>query len=486
MTADNSNEIKIDSLDKFKAEILKFQSEEMVYRGQSDAKWDVTSSAYRRLKLQYSNRDSIIQELLEYNKNLIERARRYAGELKETTTDLNLLAKLQHHGAATSLIDFTEAPLIALWFACQDKNTDGKVFCLDLSDPTKFLKVLPEDEEKKIEKILTLEFKENTDKILSPNYDMAKWKPSIINNRILKQDSLFIFNKEGKLNDEWFTIFILCKKNKEEILKELKQLSNFSEETIFPDFYGFAQNNGFDRPYGPQDAEAYFRKGNENFASGKYKDAIEDYNKAIELNLQHPQIVEVYYILGITNHALGQYKEAIKDYNKAIKLDPQDVEAYCGRGNAKITSGKNEEAIKDYAKAISLNPKYARAYYGLGVANHALSKFGEAIECYSKAIGLNQKYVEAYCGRGLTNHALGKPEKAIEDYSKAIKLDPQDAKAYYGLGLANHDLGKLEEAMKNYIKAKKLLEKEGSTEMVKKCEEAIEELQKTTKTDRQN
>ena len=32
--------------------------------------------------------------------------------------DLELLADLQHHGVATCLIDFTQTPLTALWFAC--------------------------------------------------------------------------------------------------------------------------------------------------------------------------------------------------------------------------------------------------------------------------------------------------------------------------------------------------------------------------------
>ncbi len=504
----------IKSLDEFKAEILKFQSEEMVYRGQSDAKWDVISSAYRRLKLQPPAGDPTNAELLEYNKNLIKGARRYPEELKETTTDLNLLAKLQHDGVATSLIDFTEAALVALWFACQDKSTDGKIFCLDLRNLKnlrnlkKILEVSPEDEEKEIETILTLDFREdknnisshdhstrnqlreNIDKVLSSNYDMAKWKPSIINNRILKQDSFFIFNKESKLNDELFKTFILCKKNKGEILKELKQLSNFSEETLFPDFRGFVQNNGFDKPYGPQDAEAYFRKGNENFALGKYKDAIEDYNKVIELD---PQIVEVYYIRGLANYALGKFEEAIEDYDKAVELDPQRAEAYCGRGFAKYILGngsrdlhKPEEAIKyykrgikDYNKAIELDLKCVEAYNNRGIANRLLGNYEEAIEDYNKAIKLNPQLAEGYSNRGNVNFDLKNYKKAIEDYNKAIELDSQDTATYLNRGNANHALENYEETMKNYTKAKKLFEKEGNTKMVKECEEKIEELQKT-------
>ena len=40
--------------------------------------------------------------------------------------DLELLADLQHYGAATCLIDFTQSPLTALWFACKDEDNLGK------------------------------------------------------------------------------------------------------------------------------------------------------------------------------------------------------------------------------------------------------------------------------------------------------------------------------------------------------------------------
>ena len=537
---ENSNEIKITSVNEFMEEISKFKDKKIVYRGQSNAGWGVTSGAYRRLE--HPHPTSAI--LLEYNKNLIKRSRRYHEELKETITDINLLAKLQHYGAATSLIDFTKNALVSLWFTCQNKSTDGKVFCLNMSNPDNFLEVSSDDEKKEIDKILTLKFRENepddniqnqlrknTDNLSLPNYSardqlaakekIAIWEPPLTDNRILKQDSFFIFNKEGKLNNhEFIKILILCKEKKEEILKELKLFSNFSEETIFPDFYGFAQNNSTDKPYGPQNAIAYFQRGNENLTLGKYKEAIADYDKAIELNPQYalaynnrgiaklhlgdskeaiadynkaieldPKYAKAYCNRGIANCDLGNYEKSITDCNKAIELNPQDADAYHNRGNAELELGKYKEAIEDYNKAIELNPQFASTYNNRGFTNFNLDKHEEAIKDYNKAIEINPQHAKAYCNRGVSKSALGEPKKAIEDYDKAIKLNPQYSYAYYNRGDAKSNLGDSKEAIADYNKAieldpefAKLYNNRGNAKLHSgKNEEAIEDYDKAIK-----
>ena len=537
---ENTNEVKITSLNEFMEEISKFRDKKIVYRGQSNAGWGVTSGAYRRLE--HPHPTSAI--LLEYNKNLIKRSRRYHEELKETITDINLLARLQHYGAATSLVDFTKNALVSLWFACQNKSTDGKVFCLNMSNPDNFLEVSPEDEKKEIDKILTLKFRENelddntqnqlsknTDNVSLPNYSarnqlateekFAIWEPPLTDNRILKQDSFFIFNKEGKLNNGLFKTLILCKEKKEEILKELKQLSNFSEETIFPDFYGFAQNNSTDKPYNPQGAIEYLQRGNESHALGNYKEAITDYDKAIELN---PEYAEAYNNRGLAKFNLGKYKEAIKDYDKAIELNPKYAKAHNNRGFVNLALKKYDEGIRDYTREIEINPNNAHSHLSLGLTKFSIGKYEEAIKDFDEVIKINPHDIVAYDYRGLSKYTLNRYEEAIKDYTKAIEIDPQFDMAYCDRGIAYYNLGKkhkkdfykarvhynkaksdyekcielnykdaltyeklsfaksalneYEEAIKDLEKAKTLYAKEGNMEMVKKCEEEIARLKK--------
>ena len=70
---------------------------------------------------------------------------------------------------------------------------------------------------------------------------------------------------------------------------------------------------------------------------------------------------------GNTYNGKGAYDQAIEDFDKAIELNPKLTEAYYNRGNAYYGKKDYDKAIADYNKAIELNPNYAEAYYNRGV-----------------------------------------------------------------------------------------------------------------------
>ena len=52
-------------------------------------------------------------------------------------------------------------------------------------------------------------------------------------------------------------------------------------------------------------------------------------------------------------YSQGKYEQAIDEYQKVIEIDPKGSEAYLYRGNAKYKIGDKKGACKDY-KSISL------------------------------------------------------------------------------------------------------------------------------------
>ena len=96
----------------------------------------------------------------------------------------------------------------------------------------------------------------------------------------------------------------------------------------------------------------YYKKGLDHGKLEKYQEAIENFNKAIELD---PNSVAFYFARGDVYEILKKYEEAINDYDEAIELDPDNSYCYCNRGIAYEKMGEYQEAINDYNKAIELD-----------------------------------------------------------------------------------------------------------------------------------
>jgi len=101
----------------------------------------------------------------------------------------------------------------------------------------------------------------------------------------------------------------------------------------------------------------YFSRGNFKKRIKNYKDAISDFNKAIEL---YPSFAEAYFKRGNVKNLMEDFEGAISDYSKAIELDPNLAEAYHNRGLTKFKSGDEQAGNLDFLKAGMLG--YMRAY----------------------------------------------------------------------------------------------------------------------------
>ena len=346
----------------------KWPNSTLVFRGVRDKEWLLLSSAEFRLRKSLSIQDRIPDRLfLKYNENLIEKCKikNYDQREQRQLYDLEILADLQHQGAATCLTDFTRNALVALWFACQKSDAAGKVFVVNIADEEIFREIMHTDIKKgSIRDILEFKTRKTESEIPVAHPKFWHWRPAHLNERIPAQHSLFLFGlpSSGEMSSEGINIESAGKKP---IQKELEALYDICAESLFPDFVGFASIQRANDPYPTPDIKEYIRRGGEALQRGQYSDSIEYMTKVIEIN---PTSAEAHYARGVSYCLKGKVDLAIKDIRKAIKLNSKFADAYLLRGSIYYLKGKVDLAIEDFTKAIGLRPKFAEAHYTRGLA----------------------------------------------------------------------------------------------------------------------
>ena len=417
----------ITSVAEFQARLQELESDEagLLYRGQADAVWPVSCSAARRLTQDAAIpvEDQLICSLLVgYLEFLIAKARMRGflpAGFSETSPDLELLAQLQHWGAATGLIDFTRQPFVALWFACNEHHTDdGAVYVLSRSATEEI------SNSGDLEKQILSFYEEGT---------LWSWEPSASGNRIVAQSSVFVFGVPAVASNRIEKLTVQAD-SKRAILTQLDAVYGINEEMLVPDFPGYVVANAATKVFDVKRTVSYWRE--------QVELASDDSNKAM-----------AHFNCGVAYSAVQDFQNATEQYSEAIRLNPENAHAYTNRGTARDILGRPEKAIEDFDKAICIDPKNHKALNGRAISKAALDRYEEAFADYDAAIDINPEYAEAYNNRGADKAVLGLHAEALSDYDEAILIRPESAETYFNRGSASVCVGQIEEAIADFDRA---------------------------------
>lgn len=276
-------------------DLAKITDRQFAWRGQVNSDWALHSSLYRRLKLT-KGKNPIETEISKLEGEILARLHRWglhnvAG--RGRLSILNQLAMLQHFGAPTRLIDISFNAWVGVFFAVEEKwsngvlveeKSDARVFAFDVTN-----RIINESTDKRSwEDDLSRPW---TDAGKIPSRDWTTsffaWKPTSLDARIFAQNGGFMFGgvpssngqnnkkfqfpKSPDFNDGWWKIdeargacciaarthkfaakggaipkdalytFKISAAAKPEIRKRLELMFGYRHATIYPDYNGFSE-----------------------------------------------------------------------------------------------------------------------------------------------------------------------------------------------------------------------------------------------------
>jgi tetratricopeptide (TPR) repeat protein len=133
-------------------------------------------------------------------------------------------------------------------------------------------------------------------------------------------------------------------------------------------------------------------------------------------------------VSGISCRKRGDYVGAIENLNKAIEIDADLADAYCQRAFAWWQSdleGRIEHALSDSNRAIGIDPETSALVYIIrGQAYVEDGQLKAAIDDFGHAIVLNPDSYSAFGARAYTYAEQGELSLARRDILKALSLDP--------------------------------------------------------------
>ncbi len=385
---DNKENNIATTLNEFIEWAARFKDGQYLFRGVTKETYGIEASACRRLPVADQNNPI---KLLEINQELIDKARGLGHDQRDgrQLTDLELLAELQHFGAATCLIDFSRNALVALWFACQissDRKANGKVFVVKRDDTVRLKTVNP--------KLM----KKDIDYFLQPDgngrYLQYQWSPKLQNNRIIAQQSVFVFSG---VQIEAEAEIVIDEDSKQEILISLEQISGITESSIFPDFDGFARLHAHNKKHSEPDVRYYLQRGTEAHQSGNWDVAIEYYTEFIRLEPADISAVSVaYFNRGVVYGEKGEVDRAIEDYTLALKFNDNFADAYHNRGYVYYQKGRYDHATEDYNRAIQLKKDNVLYYKNRSMALLHLKEWEKAKEDMAIARNMGENITKLF------------------------------------------------------------------------------------------
>ena len=180
-------------------------------------------------------------------------------------------------------------------------------------------------------------------------------------------------------------------------------------------YYGLPGQNS-------QDADHWNDTGNALIAQGKLDDALQAYNKVIELDDRSA------YAWGMRGYILihkkdPQFDDALSSLERAIDLKPNIAWYWNEKGNALFYLGKAssdpsqrttyyESALAAKNESIKLDPTFNSAWYDMALVLDEMGRYEQELNALNKSIGLNPNDEDSLWQKSVVLKRLSRTDKS--------------------------------------------------------------------------
>ena len=185
--------------------------------------------------------------------------------------------------------------------------------------------------------------------------------------------------------------------------------------------------------------------------NGKYEEALEEFQSALELSLGKvgKEEIDICFYKAEAQYRTGDVEGAMETYTSIIDFN-ESVEAYFLRGNLYYSLGEEENALKDYSAAIEKEPQEYDLYMGIYETLMTHGKKKQAQEYLNHALEIKGDSAFDKMQKGRINFILGENDTAITLLEEAA--EGKEVQALYYLAEAYTKAGN-EEAAKQSMRA---------------------------------
>lgn len=154
-----------------------------------------------------------------------------------------------------------------------------------------------------------------------------------------------------------------------------------------------------------------------------YKQALEAYTKAQELNPQNPAIALA---MAQLERAHGDTVKAKESVSRAIAKKQDYTDAYFIMAQILVAEGSIKEAIASAETGTLTAPTNPAVFFQLGLLRYSNKDYQGAARAFERALILNNQYANAQYFLGLTYDKLGRKAEAIEIFEYLKKTNPDN------------------------------------------------------------